>query len=118
MLHAYAFKNQGHKLKTPNSHESLRVLKEHGNNLLSQYLYVGCLTMLTLAPFKHFFMLCRTRDMKIRNFLLRNRQRISYDSIVIITAHIMSGSPLSLLTSHAYNLLAKTGLVWHAKMIS
>ena len=67
VLHAYAFKNQGHKLKTSNLHDLLRVLKEHGNNLLSQYLYVGCLIVLTLARFKHFF-ICFVEpenDMKI-----------------------------------------------------
>ena len=43
--------------------------------ICSPNIYVGRVKILTLSRFKHFLMLCRTRDMKSQNFLSRNRQK-------------------------------------------
>ena len=43
--------------------------------ICSPNISVGRIKILTLSRFKHFLMLCRTRDMKSQNFLSRNRQK-------------------------------------------
>ena len=41
----------------------------------SRNIYVGRMKMLTLSRFQHFLKPCGTSDMKIQNFLSRNRQK-------------------------------------------
>ena len=57
--------------------------------IFSPNIHVGYLTMLTLSCFKHFLMLCRTRDIKIRTSCREIVKRIGCYRNVIIT-HIMS----------------------------
>ena len=82
-------------IKTPNfplqNHTTCRVSWAKGQAAIcSIKIYVGCFTMLTLLRFKHFLMLCRTRGMKIGNFLSRNRHRNWLLLIPLLLSHIMS----------------------------
>ena len=87
-------------------------LKEHGNNLLTQYLYVVCLRVLTLARFKH--TLCFVEP-EIWKFGTSCREIVK-ESVII--ALLLSCWRVACLNwhLHIYDPLAKTRLVWNTKM--
>ena len=79
--------------------------------------------MLTLSCFKHFLILCRTRDMKIQIFWSRNRQksrqrknvsRNRQKNRLLLLSH-KSTRVACLCKNERCNLLAKTCLVWRFK---
>ena len=101
VLLAYAFNNQGHKLKTPNSHDLSHVgeslvfiditciqsARKNSSCLARQNEFHKSLNYGTFSRFKRFPTPYRTRDMKIKNFPLRNRHKNRL-------SHITRGLPL------------------------
>ena len=89
VLLAYAFNNQGHKLKTPNSHDLSHVgewlvfidityiqsARKNSSCLARQNEFHKSLNNGTFSRFKRFLTPYRTKDMKIKNFPLRNCQK-------------------------------------------
>ena len=80
--YAHVFKNQGYKnskLLITKSHRMtvrfacLDLKKKNVVTIRSPNIYVGRIKMLTLSRFQHFLKPCGTRDMKLQNFLSRNR---------------------------------------------
>ena len=78
--------------------------------MCSPNIYVGRVKMFILSCFKHFLMLCRTRDMKSQNFFSQNRQK----NQLLLLSH-KSTRVACLCKNERCHPLAKTRLVWLVK---